>query len=153
WDDALDLKCEYADCTQVFVDTLAGCPQSKPLSCIPLAVIHDFVPGETVTDEQIDNWSARPRLVSTTVLDRAIHCILDKLPTKELTKITDTNWNHGDYYTCREFMGEFVAPAPHGKGLRIQFDSKVFAESINTRTLMATIVKRPRDPDAPRTIE
>ena len=89
-DGVLDPECEYADCTQVFTDTLVGCASKKPLSCIPLAVVHNFVPGEAVTEEQIDNWSARPRLVSTTVLDRAIHCILDKLPTKDLTKKSST---------------------------------------------------------------
>ena len=63
------------------------------------------------------------------------------------------NYEPGDYYTCREFMSDFVAPPAAREGLRNQIDSKVYSESINTRTLVATIVRRPRDADAPRTIE
>jgi hypothetical protein len=152
WDDCPPKGCEESDCGDIFKEALGSCPCPPPVPCIPIAVICGFVPGEAVEEGEIDNWNPRPRLVSTTLLDRAIHCILDKLPTKDLTTIVDTNWNHGDEYTCHEFMTDYVV-GNAAKGLRIQFDSKVYADAINTRTMQALIVFRPHDHSKPHTLE
>ena len=151
WDDCHPKGCEHADCVDIFKEQLE-CPCPPPVPCIPLAVICDFTPGEEVHAEEIDNWTPRPRLVSTTLLDRAIHCILEKLPTKDLTKILDINWNHGDQYTCREFLADYVL-GNHAKGFRIQFDSNVYSEAITTRTFQALIVFRPADRSRPHNME
>ena len=151
WDDCRPKGCEHADCADIFKEALeCPCPPSVP--CIPLAIIRDFTPGEAVKTEEIDNWTPRPRLVSTTLLDRAIHCILEKLPTKDLTKIIDINWNHGDQYTCREFLSDYIL-GNNAKGLRIQFDSNVYAEAIDGRSLQALVVFRPPDPSRPHNME
>ncbi len=152
WDDVHPKGCDESDCGDIFKEALGKCPCPPEVPCIPIAVIRGFVPGEEVEEHDIDNWEPRPRLVSTTLLDRAIHCILDKLPTKELTTIVDTNWNHGDEYSCHEFMADYVV-GNAAKGLRIQFDSKVYSRAINTRTFQALIVFRPRDHSRPHTME
>ena len=47
--------------------------------CLPLAVICNFVPGQAVKPEQIENWAPRRQLASTDTLDQVIRCILDQV--------------------------------------------------------------------------
>lgn len=151
WDDALPKGCERPDCSDIFKEALeCQCPPAVP--CIPIAVIFNWTPGTPVTEDEIDNWNPRPRLVSTMMLDRVIHCMLSKMPTKDLTKIIDINWNHGDSYTCHEFMSDYIM-GNSPKGLRIQFDSKVYSEAISIQSFQALVVFRPPDPSRPHNME
>lgn len=108
WDKATRGPCELDDCRQYYREARECCPDTNCFPCLPLAVIRNFVPGKVVKAEQIDNWGPRRQLASTETLDQIVRCILTKLPTEELTRIEDTNWEHNRRLMCREFMDEYV---------------------------------------------
>ena len=113
-------------------------------------MICNFVPGEAVKVEQIDNWGPRRQLTSTETLDQVIRCILSKLPTEELTRIEDTNWEHNRRMLCREFMEEYVGTPEHPRGFRIEFSRKVHSGSIDDRSFQALVVFDPDNECEPR---
>jgi hypothetical protein len=153
WDQATHAPCEAGDCRQYYHEARECCAETNCIPCVPLAVIHDFVPGEAIREEQIDNWSARRQLASTETLDRVIRCILTKLPTEELTRIEDTNWEHNRRMLCREFMEEYVGTPEHPRGFRIEFSHKVHSGHIDTRSYQALVVFRPDNDSEPRHLQ
>jgi hypothetical protein len=150
WDHAKHGECEAGECCQYFRDARECCPGVGACPCLPLAVIRNFVPGTAVTEEQIDNWCSRRELTSTETLDQVVRCILTKLPTEELTRIEDTNWEHDRRMLCREFMEEYVGSADRPRGFRIEFSHKVHSGQIDTRSYQATVVFVPENPSEPR---
>lgn len=153
WDHAKHDRCEAEDCCEYYRDAREECPDTNCCACIPLAVICDFVPGEAVKPEQIDNWRARRQLVSTETLDQVVQCILTKLPTEELTRIEYTNWEHNRRLTCRDFMEEYVGTPEHPRGFRIEFSQVVHSGTIDTRSMQALVVFHPDSDSEPRHIQ
>jgi hypothetical protein len=150
WDKATQEPCELGDCDQYYRKARECCHEVDCNRCLPLAIIHNFVPGERVTAEQIDNWSPRRQLASTETLDQVIRCILTKLPTEELTRIEDANWEHNRRMLCREFMEEYIGHTDHPRGFRIEFSHKVRSGEIDTRTFQALVVFHPENESDPR---
>lgn len=150
WDKALEAPCEFHDCAEYYREARRHCATINCVACIPLAIIHNFVPGEAVKAEQIDNWKHRRQVASTETLDHVIQCILTKLPTEELTKIEDTNWEHGRRMLCRDFMEEYIGTQERPRGFRIQFSHKVHSGAIDPRSFQALIVFRPESMSEPK---
>jgi hypothetical protein len=150
WDKATREPCELGDCDRYYREARECCPDTNCFPCLPLAVICNFVPGEAVRPEQIDNWAPRRQLASTETLDQVIRCILTKLPTEELTRIEDTNWEHDRRILCREFMEEYIGTPEHPRGFRIEFSHKVHSGSIDTRSFQALVVFHPDNESEPR---
>src|SRR5205085_2392415 len=145
WEEAEHGSCELSDCHQYYREARECCRDTSRFQCLPLAVIHNFIPGEEVTTEQIDNWGPRRQLASTETHDQVIRCILTKLPTEELTRIEDTNWEHNRRMLCREFMEEFVGSTEHPRGFRIEFSHRVHSGAIDVRSFQALVVFRPEN--------
>lgn len=150
WDKATREPCDIGDCEKYFRDARQCCPPKPCYPCIPLAVICNFVPGEPITPEQIDNWEPRRHLASTETLEQVIRCILTKLPTEELTRVQDTNWEHNRRMLCREFIEEFVGTAEHPHSFRIDFSHHVRSGSIDARSFQALVVFKPENQSEPR---
>jgi hypothetical protein len=150
WDDTGNEPCGCADCREIFEEAALHCHKPHALPCMPLAIIHDFVAGEKVTDDMIDNVSARRQLVSVQTLDRVVRCILEKLPTANPSRIRDTSWQHGERVLCHRFMQQYVGGKDQHGGFTIYFDSPVSADPIDTRSFMAMIVFRPAEMSEPR---
>jgi hypothetical protein len=153
WDKAQHEPCGYDDCGEYYRVARRHCHGGSEVACLPLAIIHNVVPGEAVTEEQIDNWSERRQLATTETLDQIIRCILTKLPTEELTRIEDTNWEHGRRILCREFMEEYIGTHDRPRGFRIEFSHHVHAGAIDTRSFQALVVFRPENMWDPRHME
>ncbi len=150
WDKVMGDPCELGDCDQYFRKARECCPPVGCYPCIPLAVICNFVPGEIVKEEQIENWKYRRQLASAETLDQVIRCILTKLPTEELTRIEDTNWEHNRRMLCREFMEEYVGSEAHPKAFHIEFSHRVHSGAIDTRSFQAMVVYHPDNPTEPQ---
>jgi hypothetical protein len=153
WDSAESEECEPGDCGRILRHAVRECAAPAKASCIPLAVIRGWVPGEDLNGDQIDNWSSRPTLVSTRTLTDVVRCILDKLPVKDPSRIRDISWQHGERVLCHRFMGEFVGSERHPRGFQIFFDSPVEADPIDTRSFQALVIYRPPDISEPRRME
>jgi hypothetical protein len=153
WDHAGQDDCDAGDCQQYFHEARECRTPPRDCPCLPLAVIRDFVPGKPVHVEQIDNWGARRQLVSTQTLDQVVRCILAKLPTEELTRVEDTNWEHGRRMLCREFIEEYVGTAERPRGFRIEFSHHVHAQAIDTRSFQALVVFKPENTSEPRLMQ
>jgi hypothetical protein len=121
---------------------LEGCPEFG-MECVPLAIITNFVPGQKVTKEMIDNWTHRPLLPSTSLLNRLVHCILEKLPTRNLTRITDISWTHRSEYGCHDFMHQFIGDDKHPRGFEITFSGKINTDGLSRRTFQAIAIRYP----------
>ncbi|WP_353064441.1 hypothetical protein RBB77_01595 [Tunturibacter psychrotolerans] len=153
WDNATHEPCPPGNCIDYYRKARECCPPASSFPCLPLAVICNFVPGQAVKPEQIENWAPRRQLVSTDTLDQVIRCILTKLPTEELTRIEDTNWEHNRRMLCREFMEEYVGTPEHPRGFRIEFSHKVRSAEIDTRSFQALVVFRPENESEPRQMQ
>ncbi len=149
--------CEEESCIDIYKRVLKPCRKSGCVHWLPLATIRDFTPGEPVTVEQmehkIDNWTVRPLLPSTRMLDHLIQCILDRLPPQCLTHIRQFNWDHGQLYSCRQFLNEYTEQNDHTGGFRVDFSEPVHDDGISTDTFQAQIVYLPSDPSDPKTME
>ena len=150
WDHAQHGDCDMGDCFQYYREARESCAVVEPCPCIPLGVIRNFIPGTAVREEQIDNWSARRQLVSTQTLDQVVRCILAKLPTEELTRIEDTNWQHNRRMQCREFLEEYIGSVERPRGFRIQFSHRVHSGGLDTRSFQALVVFKPENDYEPR---
>jgi hypothetical protein len=150
WDKVTHQECEYDDCRQYYHEAREQCPKINCFPCVPLAVIYNVVPGQPVKEDQIENWKPRRQLASTETLDKIVRCILDKIPTEKLTRIEDTNWEHGRRIRCHEFLEEFVGSHDHPRGFRIQFSQKVHSGAIDTRSFQALVVFRPENMADPK---
>ena len=104
-------------------------------------------------EDQIDNWGPRRQLTSTDTLDQIVRCILTKLPTEELTRIENTNWDHDRLMLCREFMEEYIGGERDPRGFRIWFSHKVHSGAIDTRTFQAMVVFHHENPSEPRQMQ
>jgi len=149
WDDIGNEPCGCPDCSDIYGEA-AHCRKPHAIPCLPLAVVHDFVPGEEVTQEMIDNVCARRQLVSVQMLDQVVRCILEKLPTAQPSRIRDISWQHGERVLCHRFMEQFVGGKDTHRGFTIFFDSPVSADPIDTRSFMAMVVFRPPEMSEPR---
>jgi hypothetical protein len=125
----------------IYKSLLDGCPEPCDIDRIPLAVIHDFTPGQEVKKESIHNRTYRRRLPSTTVLDRLIGCILQKIPTKSLTRIIEINWTHRFEYHTQDFMRQFIGEHESSPGFEITFDRPVRKAGITQRIFQAIAVR------------
>jgi hypothetical protein len=153
WDRARHGDCDARDCREFYRDAGECCAGPDANCCLPLAVIRNFVPGQPVVEEQIDNWQARRQLASTQTLDQVIRCILSKLPTEELTRIEDTNWEHNRRMSCREFLEEYIGTHERPRGFRIEFSHTVRSEAIDARSFQAMVVFVPENGSEPRTLQ
>ena len=117
---------------------------------MPLAVVCNYVPGEELKAEQIDNWGPRRQLASVDTLDQVVRCILGKLPPSHLTKIEDINWEHNCRILCREFVEEYVGTPEHPRGFRIGFSDRVHSAAIDVRSFQAMVVFHPESHSDPR---
>jgi hypothetical protein len=146
--------CEEANCIDIYQRILKECRGPCGVGWLPLAVITGFIPGQPVTKEMIDNWSVRPILPSTRMLDHLIQCILEHLPPAPLTTISDFNWGHGEVYHCREFLNRYVAKQDDpSHGFVITFSDPVHQDGIDNHSFQATIVRTPQNPQQARTTE
>jgi hypothetical protein len=153
WDQATRASCEMDDCGLYYRQARECCVETNCFPCLPLAVICNFVPGEPVREEQIDNWGPRKQLASVEALDQVIRCILTKLPTEQFTRIEDTNWEHNRRMLCREFIEEYVGTPERPRGFRIEFSHKVQASEIDVRSFQALVVFRPDNVSDPRQMQ
>jgi hypothetical protein len=133
--------CSVDDCHDLYKAVLGRCPEPTSLECLPLAVVEGHTLGDPVTDDGIDNWSVRPILPSTQLLDQLIYCILDKVSTKSLTRIVDISWTHRGEYHCHDFMRQFIGDEKTPRGFEVTFGAPVRAEGITRRTFQAIAVR------------
>jgi hypothetical protein len=149
WDESTEEECEAGDCRHYYREARECCTKIRCYPCLPLAVIHNFVPGQPVQEHDIDNWHPRRQLSSIETLDKVIRCILHKLPTAELTRIEDTNWEHNRRMTCHEFMTEFVSE----RGFRIEFSEPVHGYQVDSRSFQALVVFRTENMSEPKQMQ
>lgn len=128
-------ECEEDDCLKLFDVLIDPCPSPSKLKCVPLAFVEDFVLGNALTEDKIDN-SKRVNLRSTQYLEQIIHCIAKKVTTQTLTRIVDVSWEHRYEYHCHDFMRQFIG---NDKGFQITFERPV--TGITQRTFQATAVR------------
>ena len=149
--------CEEDICLDIYKRVLQPCCKPGCVHWLPLATIRDFRPGcpETVEEmkRKIDNWTVRPLLPSTRMLDHLIQCIIDRLPPQPLTTIERFNWDHAQFYTCRQFLTEFTEQPDHNGGFHIVFSAPVHHDGVSTESFQATVVFLPGDPALPRFME
>ncbi len=147
-------RCGDENCRDIYQRVLKKCAKPGCLHWLPLAVIHCPKPGEPVTEEMIDNWSERPLLPSTRMLDHLIQCILKRLPPAPLTNIAEVNWRHADSLSCREFLHDYVGRGDKkGSGFMITFSDTVRPEGIDNDSFQALVVHTPSNPAEPRRSE
>ncbi len=133
---------EVEDCAELYGTALEPCPQPGWPLCLPLAEVRCYEPGAEVTMEMIDNRGWRRLLPSTRLLDRLIRCILDKLPTKKLTRIEDTGWTHGSEYRFTDFWKFFVGDDSLPQALTIRFERPVRDDGLSGYSYQAIAVRR-----------
>jgi hypothetical protein len=133
--------CLVDDCHDLYKAVLDRCAEPTALECLPLAIVEGHTLGDPVTEDRIDNWSVRPILPSTQLLDQLIYCVLDKVSTKSLTKITDIGWNHRGDYHSHDFMRLFIGDEKTPKGFEVTFGAPIRAECITRRTFQAIAVR------------
>lgn len=143
WDEE---PCKIADCKELYHELLEPCPSPVASCCLPLAILGGYEPGQKVEEDDIDNLACRPLLPSVQLLDKVIRCVLDKLPTKELTSITDLGWTHGGEYSCHDFMKMFVGDDETPKAFEVTFGSPIRTEGLSTHSFQALVVRH-RDKD------
>src|SRR5260370_29037540 len=141
--------CAIENCADLYKGILDECKPAR-CDCIPLAVIRRFRPGHEVDNGMIDNWTHRPLLPSPHRLDPTVPCTLEKLPNRQLTRISDINWTHGSDLRCHEFFQRFIGEE---KGFELHFDGHVRREGINRRTFQALVVHHPGAPDQPQRLQ
>jgi hypothetical protein len=140
WDDGWGdpderYKCDDDDCLKVLEGVIDPCPPPSKLKCVPLAFVENYVVGDTLTEDQIDN-SKRVSLHSTQFLEKIIHCLAKNVTTKKLTKIVDVSWEHRYEYRCDDFMRRFIG---NDKGFEVTFEGPV--RGITPRTFQAIAVR------------
>jgi hypothetical protein len=142
------------NCHELYRRLPAKCPSTGEVCCIPLAIIRDYTYCEPLSETMIDN-SIRPVMPTVPRLEELIRCVMEHLPktAPRLTHISRFYWDHDREYSPGEFLYEFVGSPAAPRGFEIEFDGRVHAKGLNTRTFQATIVREPRDQREPRTIE
>jgi hypothetical protein len=137
--------CGCEDSDEIDDSLIERCAKPFHTDCIPLAIIRDYAPGAAVTVEAIDNRTYRRLLPSTTALDLLIRCVLRKIPTRTLTRITDISWSHRGEYHCHDFMKSFIGE--HSSQFEVTFDAPIRPEGITGRTFQAIAIRYPEKLD------
>ncbi len=136
WEELRDpYHCEEDDCLKLLDGSIDSCPAPSKLKCVPLAIVRDFVIGDPLTEDKIDN-SARMTLRSTQFLELVIRCLAKRITTQTLTRIIDVSWDHKAEYRCDDFLREFVG---ENKGFQVTFEGPV--TGITPRTFQAIAVR------------
>ena len=130
-----------SECDEILHEPLGPCPAPEEADCIPLAYLPRYVPGETVTDDMIDNRSYRPLLPSTRVHDRLLRCILPRVSANTLTRVSAIRWTHGQEYTCGDFIRFFTGTGSDHGAFEVTFDQPVRPECLTPRIFQATIAR------------
>jgi len=128
-------ECEADDCLELFELLIDPCAPASKLKCVPLAYVEDFVVGDPLTEDTIDN-TKRVSLRSTQFLEQIIYCIARKVTTQTLTRIVDVSWEHRYEYRCNDFMRQFIG---NDKGFHVTFEGPV--TGITPRTFQAIAVR------------
>jgi hypothetical protein len=99
--------------------------------------------------------STRPVMPSVGRLEELIRCVMEHLPPPppRLTHISRFHWDHDREYHFGEFLYEFVGTHESPRGFELEFDGRVHAKGLNTRTFQAMIVHEKLDGHEPRSIE
>jgi hypothetical protein len=145
--------CEEDDCIDIYKRILRDCRCPGGIGWLPLALIKQFIAGQPVTADMIDNWSIRPLLPSTRMLDHLIQCIIDRLPPAPLTTIVNFNWGHGEVYNCKDFLNTYVAKPDTTRGFEITFSDPVHPDGITTNSFQAQLIRLPQNAQQPRSVE
>jgi hypothetical protein len=135
------LDTQSSDCGQILQQACEPCPTPSTACCIPLGYLPRYVPGQTVTEEMIDNRSYRPLLPSTQLHDRLIRCILDRVSIEALTRVSTISWTHGQEYTCNDFIRFFTGPGGGASAFEVEFDMPVRPECLTPRVFQAVITR------------
>jgi hypothetical protein len=130
-----------SDCDEILRNACEPCPTQTAASCIPLAYLPRYVPGQTVTDEMIDNRSYRPVLPSTRLHDRLIRCILPRVTIEALTRVSSITWTHGQEYSCNDFIRFFTGPGSGASAFEVEFDAPVRSECLTPRVFQAVVTR------------
>ena len=128
------------ECKDIYKEGLRETTSPK-CCCVPLAIIHRYAPGKKVDEAMIEDVRLHFSIPSVRTLDRLVRCILDKLPSRKLTRIDDINWTHGEQMDGRQLHERFIrGPNGEGEGFVITFDGPVHHRGVNERTFQAMIV-------------
>jgi hypothetical protein len=130
-----------ADCEEILREVCEPCPAPTGASCIPLAHLPRYLPGQTVTDEMIDNGSYRPLLPSTRLHDRLIRCILPRVSIEALTRVSAMTWTHGQEYRCNDFIRFFTGSSNSASAFDVEFDRPVRPECLTPRVFQAVVTR------------
>ncbi|HEX2094967.1 MAG TPA: hypothetical protein VHG28_21380 [Longimicrobiaceae bacterium] len=66
-----------ARCEDVLLRSLEGCPECED-ECLVLATVRGWSPGDSVEEDDIDNWAGRRLLPSTSDLAAVLRCLLER---------------------------------------------------------------------------
>jgi len=129
------------DCEAILLESLNPCPTPRKADCIPLAFLDRYCPGDTVTDDMIDNRTYRPLLPSTQQIDRLLRCLLKRVPGQALTRVEAMGWTHGQEYTCADFLRFFTGQGEGGPAFEVTFDQPVRRECLTPRVFQALVTR------------
>ncbi|MFN9431202.1 MAG: hypothetical protein ACK6DX_13780 [Acidobacteriota bacterium] len=141
WDDAFPAACGDQDCTVIW-ERARRCNLPGAFPCVPLAVIHGYIPGEPLAMEMIENVSSRLLLPSVSLVKEMLDCIIRKLPLKDYTVIEDFNWTHDDQYDCNRFLRAF---ATEDRAFEITFSRPLNPNGISKRSFQLSVVLRDKN--------
>jgi hypothetical protein len=127
------------DCEKIDRDGWRECSAPERADCIPLAVLDRYIPGETVTEDMLDNWSYRRLLPSVEQQQRLLRCLLKRIPTHSLTRISSMGWTHAQEYTCGDFIRSFTGHYEHEGAFEVRFDHPVSRECLTPRVFQALV--------------
>jgi hypothetical protein len=115
------------------------CPAPAGARCIPLAYLPRYVPGQTVTDDLIDNKSYRPLLPSAPLHDRLLRCLLSRVSIEPLTRVCAMTWTHAQEYSCHDFIQVFTGTGNSASAFDVEFDRPVRPECLTPRVFQAVV--------------
>jgi hypothetical protein len=127
-------------CEDIWHDSLDACPAPTKGDCIPLALLTRYTPGETVTEDGLDNW-CRALLPSPRIHDRVLRCILARIPADTLTRVSAMGWTHAYEYTCADFIRFYTGQSEGGPAFEVTFEQPVRRECLTPRTFQAVITR------------
>jgi hypothetical protein len=134
-----ELDRPHEDCEEILREACEPCPAPAAASGIPLACLARYAPGQTVTDQMIDNRSCRPLLPSTRLHDRLIRCILPRVSIHALTRVSTMSWTHGQEYSCGDFIRFFTGSGGGASAFEVEFDHPVRPECLTPRVFQALV--------------
>jgi hypothetical protein len=135
------LHTQTGDCEEILREACEPCPAPTGSGCIPLAHLPRYVPGQTVTDEMIDNRSYRPLIPSAQLHDRLIRCILPRVSLEALTRVCAITWTHGQEYSCTDFIRFFTGSGSGASAFEVEFDRPVRPECLTPRVFQAVVTR------------